>query len=124
MKRWVAVCLLTVLLAACDSLLGIKAPESCLFPPDTAVTRVGESPVAALGLSERGAEGQDPPGGTVYVTNDPIVQRPRDEPIRMWCVVYDVGSSTRREVPLRGGAGWLDAAGWIGITVQLRGLGR
>ena len=84
------VCFLTVSVAGCELMAGSPAPDSCLFPPDTMVTRVGRSPVAALGLAERGVESQDPPGGTVYVTNDPVERLGGRGTFRQWCVVYDV----------------------------------
>ena len=79
------------LLAGCGWLPrpGIPAPPECGLPAGTPVTRVGVTPLADLGIPDVSFPGGDVPGGTVYVTREPISLGPGEEPRRMWCAVYE-----------------------------------
>ena len=83
------VSLVALLFAGCGLLPEpqLEAPPDCPFPDGTTVTRVGVSPLAGLGLMDAGME-PGPPGGTVYVTTEPVVRFVGDPLERWWCVVY------------------------------------
>ena len=65
----------------------VEAPPVCPFPDGTMVTVVGETPLATLGLIDGGV-GPDPPGGTVYVTTQPVARFQGDPIGQWWCVVF------------------------------------
>ena len=91
-RRCLVSMLAAVVLAGCGGLPtpGSEAPEECGFPPGTMVTLVGETPIAALGLKDPAVEveEEDPEGGTVYVTTEPVRRATDERFARVWCAVY------------------------------------
>lgn len=90
----------------------VEAPEDCPFPPRTMMLVLGDSPVSSHGLVAPGDLEHDPPGGTVYVTAEPISRRLREPMHQMWCVVYasespDAPSGMNGPVP----EGWTPSDG-------------
>ena len=87
-----AAAMLLVATAGCGLVpgLGMDAPKNCAFPDGTKVTVVGTTPIGDLGLLDRRIEvaENDPPGGTVYVTTQPITRIGDEAPALVWCVIY------------------------------------
>lgn len=88
----VAAATLLVTTAGCGLMpgFGMDAPQNCAFPDGTKVTLVGASPIEDLGLLDPRVEvaENDPPGGTVYVTTQPISRIADEAPALVWCVIY------------------------------------
>lgn len=88
----VAAATLVVAAAGCGLMpgIGMDAPERCALPEGTKVTMVGQTPLDDLGLLDRRLEGgeNDPPGGTVYLTTQPVSRIADEAPALVWCVIY------------------------------------